>query len=86
MLPVTACDARDEIQRTPLHASAVMGQKDALLALLQAGSAVDAKDNEGRTALDIAKRYQEAEVGHAARRRRSRVKRAEQGDGLGSSS
>ena len=48
-----AVDARDKDGTTPLHLSAIMGQKDALLALLQAVAAVDARDKDGKTPLHL---------------------------------
>jgi ankyrin repeat protein len=49
-------------EMTPLFISAEKGHTNTVLALLQAGAAVDAKDKWGDTALDNAKEKQHAEV------------------------
>jgi ankyrin repeat protein len=40
--------------RTPLHVAAVSGQAGPVRALLAAGARVDARDEHGRTALELA--------------------------------
>jgi hypothetical protein len=68
-------DAQDKNERTPLCAAgggkdevtflsiaAQEGHTDTVLALLEAGATVDAKDKSGSTALDMAKHQQHAEM------------------------
>lgn len=53
--------ARDNLGRTPLHAAVLYEEPETVRALLDCGARADARDKEGRTALDLARDGGDAE-------------------------